>query len=161
MSPTPSISTKNTSIRPPAFAFPFNMQKKECAPDGIGSRVTDKMAATSNAAAVGTRGTVASLIMQEIKYFTQLELDGLSSSNKQSSGKLVSLASSCEFVGLNTGSVVNTSTKKKKGNKWNMPMMCSTAEVADRNQLSGLPRFTYRNLKADLKKSAALDHVIR
>lgn len=137
------------------------MQKKECQ-TGIGSRVTDKMAANSNAAAVGTRGTVASLIMQEIKYFTQLELDGLSSSNnKPSSGKLVSLASPCEFVGLNTGSVVNTSTKKKKRNKWNMPMMCSTAEVADRNQLSGLPRFTYRNLKVDLKKSAALEHAIR
>lgn len=152
---------KNASIQPPASAFPFNMQKKECTSDGVGSRVTDRMAATSNAAAVGTRGTVASLIMQEIKYFTQLESDRPSCSNKPSSGKLVNLASMCEFMGLNIGSVVNTSNKKKKGNKWNMPRMCSTAEVADRNQLSGMSRFTYRNLKADLKKSAALDHVIR
>ncbi|KAJ6776469.1 hypothetical protein OIU74_000608, partial [Salix koriyanagi] len=47
----------------------------------IATRVSQDMAA-QNPVQIGTRGTVGSLIMQEIKYFSQLELGCRESSKK-------------------------------------------------------------------------------
>ncbi|CBI23957.3 unnamed protein product, partial [Vitis vinifera] len=64
---------------------------------------------------IGTRGTVGSLIMQEIEYFSRLEIGRKDCSQKP---------------------------------------QCKIADAisSDSNQPNGISGFTYRNLKADVKK---------
>lgn len=41
--------------------------------------------------------------------------------------------------------------KKRGGNSGFLPSFCSAVEVSDSNSLSGIPGFSYRILKDDLK----------
>lgn len=108
---------------------------------------------------VGTRGTVASLVMKEIEYFRGLELDsrkpqehvagvGVASSSSSSSS---STRSSSSFLPSFGFFVMTWRRKKRRSSGGFVPSMCSTVEVED-NRLNGIPGFTYRNLKADVKK---------
>lgn len=115
--------------------------------DAIG----EKMAAKCKPVAIGTTGTVGSLIMQEIEYFNQLELGSRNSSSK-SHHQVIDTASSSEFTGPKLGSLVGVSKKKKRGSNRLIPSMCSMVEVAESNRPSQFSGFTYRNLKTDLKR---------
>lgn len=115
-----------------------------------------------NPVQIGTRGTVGSLVMKEIKYFNQLELSsrGDFSEEKPRSDVTDMAASSSTSHASNptNGSVLATQKKKKKrgGNKL-LPSMCSVVEVSDNNSSRpvGISGFGYRNLKTDVKKLQA------
>ncbi|CAI9755009.1 unnamed protein product [Fraxinus pennsylvanica] len=83
---------KTTSLQP--------LQKTLHKHDAIG----EKMAAKCKPVAIGTRGTVGSLIMQEIKYFNELEL-GCRNSFSKSHRQVTDSASSSEFTGPELGSL--------------------------------------------------------
>lgn len=80
------------------------------------------MNSQSNPIAIGTKGTIGSLVMQEIKYFSGLE------------------------------TVIKVPGKKKRGSKKLIPRMCSTVEVAESNQQKASSKLAYMNLKADVKR---------
>ncbi|KDP20773.1 hypothetical protein JCGZ_21244 [Jatropha curcas] len=97
--------------------------------------------------AIGTRGTVGSLVRREIEYFTKVELDRCVSSSKSeidmgsSSGR-----SRPSFWSLR----MNWKRKKRRGSSNGfLPSICSAVEVADTNGISG---FSYRILKNDMKE---------
>lgn len=116
------------------------------------SPLPEKTMAQSYPVAIGTTGTVGSLIMQEIDYFSRLELGGRSSSNKPLR-QLVNLASAGEFSRSKRESVVRIPEKKKRGSNRLIPSMCSMVEVAENKQPNTTSGFAYRNLKADVKRS--------
>ncbi|XP_022714605.1 uncharacterized protein LOC111274269 [Durio zibethinus] len=102
--------------------------------------------------AIGTRGTVGSLLKKEIEYFTKFELEGQGSSWKPR-GQIVEMEMDCRnghsrpsFWLLITG----WKRKKRRGGSGFLPSICSATEVADKNQLYRIPGFNYRILKNDV-----------
>ncbi|XP_022723924.1 uncharacterized protein LOC111280741 [Durio zibethinus] len=109
----------------------------------------EKMAAAAPIA-IGTRGTVGSLLKKEIEYFTKFELEGRGSSWKPHR-QIVEIDcrsdhSRPSFWLLITG----WKRKKRRGGGGFLPSMCSATEVADMNQLNRIPGFNYRILKNDV-----------
>ncbi|GFS29876.1 BTB/POZ domain-containing protein [Actinidia rufa] len=100
---------------------------------------------TTTPVEVGTRGTVASLVMKEIEYFRGLPrprehmVAAMGGSSRSNSNSWLSFG----FVGM------TWRRKKRRGGGGLLPRMCSAVEVDDMNGISG---FSYRNLKADVKK---------
>ncbi|KAJ6966680.1 hypothetical protein NC652_004290 [Populus alba x Populus x berolinensis] len=119
----------------------------------IPTRVSEDMAA-QNPVQIGTRGTVGSLVMQEIKYFSQLEISCRESSKKPQP-HVTSLASTSNQSKTTLGSVITTPKKKMKGGSRRLPRICSMVEVSDSSRPNGISRFSYRNLKSDVKKLQA------
>ncbi|XVF27844.1 hypothetical protein REPUB_Repub14bG0144200 [Reevesia pubescens] len=109
------------------------------------------MAASAAApVAIGTRGTVGSLLKKEIEYFTKFELEGRGSSWKPH-GQIVEIDcrsgnSRPSFWLLITG----WKRKKRRGSSGFLPSICSATEVSDKNQLNRIPGFNYRILKNDV-----------
>lgn len=102
--------------------------------------IPKKMTAKTTPVEIGTKGTVASLIMQEIEYFSKLELecqviDKASTSNSSVMPRL--------------GSVATKPKKKKRAGSRLIPSMCDMVEVVENKQPKTLSGFTYRNLKAE------------
>ncbi|KAB2086309.1 hypothetical protein E1A91_A04G022900v1 [Gossypium mustelinum] len=89
---------------------------------------------------IGTKGTVGSLVMQEIEYFNMLELE-LSSreSSKKPHGRPI------------VGPVVAAEKKKKRGASKLVASICSMVEVSE-NRPVGVSGSGFRNLKSDSKK---------
>lgn len=95
---------------------------------------------------IGTRGTVASLIMQEIQYFSRIELNSQDRSQKKAyTGTSVSTTSRATIV-----STVE-STKKKRGSSKLLPSLCSMVDVSENGRPNENSAFSYRNLKYDTK----------
>ncbi|KAA8526960.1 hypothetical protein F0562_008811 [Nyssa sinensis] len=117
------------------------------------AKTIPKEMATKTPVEIGSRGTVGSLIMQEIEYFSRLELGCRGSSQKPH----------CQITDMGStsnprpklGSLIMAAKKKKRGGRRLVPSMCSMVEVADRNPPNGIAGFSYRNLKADVKKIVA------
>ncbi|CAJ1964507.1 unnamed protein product [Sphenostylis stenocarpa] len=79
---------------------------------------------------IGTRGTVGSLLRQEIEYFSRLELNSQGWSQKNKS-QTINMASSVSTDSRpSTVSRVET-TKKKRGSNKLLPRMCSVVDVFD------------------------------
>ncbi|KAK7320397.1 hypothetical protein VNO77_29828 [Canavalia gladiata] len=96
---------------------------------------------------IGTRGTVASLIMQEIEYFSRIGSYSQDRSQKVGSSN-ISTSSRTTIV-----STIEESTKKKRGSSSKLlPSMCSMVDVSDNGRPNGTSAFSYRNLKSDTKK---------
>lgn len=151
MPPSPRNSStktrpKTTSLQPQASTFPPTlknmMHKSSTNASSIGEKMTGKTPLE-----IGTRGTVGSLIMQEIEYFSQLEIN----CKKQPRCQLPETActSSCSRPKL--GSLITTPKKKKKGSSRLIPSMCSMVDIVERNQPNLSSGFSYRTLKADVK----------
>ncbi|KAG5246763.1 Kinase superfamily protein [Salix suchowensis] len=98
------------------------------------------MAATTPVA-IGTRGTVGSLVRKEIDYFTKFEIDRCASSRKPQ-GQVVDIAADSFQVSVQ---LWNGSSSRF------FPNICLAVEVADSNRLSRIPGFSCRILKDDLK----------
>ncbi|KAK7385951.1 hypothetical protein VNO78_31951 [Psophocarpus tetragonolobus] len=99
----------------------------------------------------GTRGTVASLIMQEIEYFSRIASNSL-----RKGSQITEVGSSIRTSSRTTSvSTVEESTKKKRGSSKLLPSMCSMVEVSDNGRPNGTSAFSYRNLKSDTKKLQA------
>jgi hypothetical protein len=118
----------------------------------IATKIPEEIAAHSPVE-IGTKGTVGSLIMKEIKYFNQLELSCQGSSQKPQF-HITDMASSSTHSRPTFESVIASQKKKKKGSRL-LPSICSMVEVADNNRPTGTSGFSYRNLKSDLKKLQA------
>ncbi|KAF7815798.1 hypothetical protein G2W53_029767 [Senna tora] len=92
---------------------------------------------------VGTRGTVGSLVMQEMEFFSQIESNKARITNKGSSNSRDSNVSNNA-----------ASTKKKRGSGSNsklLPSMCSMVDVSsssssDKSRPNGTSAFSYKNL---------------
>ncbi|WRX28372.1 hypothetical protein QQP08_020859 [Theobroma cacao] len=114
-------------------------------------KVPDEMAAHPPVE-IGTRGTVGSLVMLEIEYFSRLELSCRDSSEKPHPN-VRDFASSSSHSRPIVGPVVATQKKKKKkiGGSKLLPSMCSMVEISE-NRPVGFSGFGYRNLKSDVKK---------
>ncbi|KAL6332232.1 hypothetical protein AAG906_001947 [Vitis piasezkii] len=102
---------------------------------------------------VGTRGTVGSLVMKEIEYFSRLELDRHGSgSSQRSQAHVVDVASGStgrsrhRFWFL----IMTWRRKKRRSSRTFLPSICSVVEVADSHRLNGIPGFNYRILKDDV-----------
>ncbi|WCJ20244.1 hypothetical protein M5689_002491 [Euphorbia peplus] len=104
----------------------------------------EKMAATTPVA-IGTRGTVGSLVKKEIDYFNKIgHLDICGSSSKSHRPGFWSL---------------KISWKKKKRSSTNsssnrfIPSICSAVDhvVDNTNRITRIPGFSYRSLKDELK----------
>ncbi|XP_073154126.1 uncharacterized protein [Henckelia pumila] len=109
----------------------------------------ENKSAKPNLVAIGTRGTVGSLFKKEIDYFTR----PCSNNDQRSHDLALCSASSVKFSDPKIESTINNIARKKKkrGSNRLIPSMCAMVEVVERNQTSG---FTYRNLKADLKRGS-------
>ncbi|KAK3024275.1 hypothetical protein RJ639_043137 [Escallonia herrerae] len=110
----------------------------------IASKVPETMA-TKFPVEIGTRGTVGSLIMQEIEYFSRLELDCRESSQ-------IHTPSASENTRPKHGSMTKTSQKKKRARSRLIPSMCSVVEVAESSHQNVASGFSYSTLKADVKR---------
>ncbi|WVY90066.1 hypothetical protein V8G54_035580 [Vigna mungo] len=115
---------------------------------------------------IGTRGTVASLIMQEIEYFSRI--DSNSQRNKSQIIEVGSSVSSSTSSRTTIASTVEESTKKKRVSSSRLlPSMCSVVDVSDNGRPNGTSAFGYRNLKfrlcsrRALKSQASLDDLLR
>lgn len=142
---------KTTSLHPQASSYTPNKEKMH-KPSTIATTDADKMAAYSPVE-IGTRGTVGSLVMKEIEYFSQFELSSQKNSKKTQSHVADMTYSSCH-PRTPFGSELATQKKKKRRSR-HLPSMCSMIEVSDNNQPTGIPSFSYRNLKSDVKKLQA------
>ncbi|XP_074307553.1 uncharacterized protein LOC141642608 [Silene latifolia] len=130
--------------------------------------ITNKMA-TTTPLAIGTRGTIGSLVRREIEYFRRIELDRPETSKKLDSKKPQSSkclggsgARSKTSVAFPTlGSFLSMSWKKKRrsnnGNSSNnnsgrfLPSMCSAVDVCSESTRFGVtPGYSYRSLKTDI-----------
>ncbi|KAE8654239.1 Ankyrin repeat family protein [Hibiscus syriacus] len=128
-SSTTTSTTATSSHSQSSFINPIKQSTKRSKTCTASVPVEMAAASVNPPVEIGTSGTVGSLIMQEIEYFSQLEL-GCKDGNKPRS---------------NIGPVA--ATKKKRGSSRLIPSMCSMVEISDNR--SG---FGYRNLKSDVKK---------
>ncbi|KAK7303284.1 hypothetical protein RJT34_14187 [Clitoria ternatea] len=104
--------------------------------------------------AIGTRGTIGSLVRKEIEYFTKFELDRRGSSQKPQqhyvdinmvSGRSYSMSRASFWDLLTTWK-----RRKRRGTSGFIPKVCSVSEVAESNQLNRIPGYSYRVLKNDI-----------
>lgn len=118
------------------------------------SKHPEKMTAKPKPVAIGTKGTVGSLILQEMEYFGRLEQNGLSSSNKPPCRFPEFASTGNKFSRSKNESVIKIPGKKKKRGKSNrfISSMCSMVQVEESTKKSTLSGMAYTNLKADLKK---------
>ncbi|GAB4830902.1 hypothetical protein Ancab_004930 [Ancistrocladus abbreviatus] len=125
--------------------------------------ITEKMS-TVAPLAVGTRGTVGSLVRREIEYFRRLELDKQSANSKRHEKRSVDISHSNGNTRSRTttlGYLLNMSWRRKKrssssssGSGNFFPNMCSGVDVRDSNsRLDGIPGFSYRNLRDEMEDS--------
>lgn len=127
-------------------------KEKMYKPSNTPTNDAEKMAAYTPVE-IGTRGTVGSLVMKEIEYFSRLELSSQGNSKKTQS-HVADITCSYSHSRPTFGSALATQKKKKRGSR-HLPSMCSMVEVSDNNQPTGISTFSYRNLKSDVKKLQA------
>lgn len=149
MSQTPRYSlTKTTPLQPQSPSIKENMIHKSST---IASAIPEKIAANSPAE-IGDKGTVGSLIMREIEYFSRLEL-GPPDIPRKPPRQITKIHSSVSsYSKPKLGSLIVTAKQKKRRSKRFIPSMCSMVEVADRNQPNSSSGFGYKNLKSDTKR---------
>ncbi|KAK3024839.1 hypothetical protein RJ639_045056 [Escallonia herrerae] len=103
---------------------------------------------------VGTRGTVGSLVMQEIEYFRRFELDRCGSSAMKPGMHVLEAApsSSGRYSWPSFGFLMMVRRRRKRRGSGFLPGVCSVVEVAENHRTNGIPGFNYRNLKADVQE---------
>ena len=93
--------------------------------------------------AIGTRGTIGSLVRKEIEYFTKIELDRLGNSQKpQPQPNFVNMVSSKSKSSF----WILLKRKKQRGPNEFLPKTCSVTENNDFNRVPGY-NYRYRILK--------------
>ncbi|PIA27505.1 hypothetical protein AQUCO_07700052v1 [Aquilegia coerulea] len=106
--------------------------------------------ATTTPVEIGTRGTVGSLVLQEIEHFSKLAMDR-NEASRTSQKQNKNMASTSHGSREKFQFVIMNSKKKKRGNGF-LPSMCSMVDVAETSRPIGNSGFNYRSLKADVKK---------
>ena len=107
-----------------------------------------------NPVQIATRGTVGSLVMQELKYFS-LQVESSHGSSQKSQPRVTVMASTSNQSKTIPGSALSTPKKKLRGGSRRLPRICSVVEVSDCSRPNGNSGFSYRNLKSEAKKLQA------
>lgn len=148
------IKPQNNTLHPQAFSFTTTKRNILYKSIGIRSKIPERMA-VNTPVEVGTKGTVGSLILQEIEYFSRLELTCQDSSQKPQS-QITDTTSTSSHLRPHFRPEAATKKKKKKKNKKGgsrlVPCMCSMVDVSDSKRPIGIQGFNYKNLKMDAKK---------
>ncbi|KAL5775438.1 hypothetical protein ACOSP7_012995 [Xanthoceras sorbifolium] len=116
------------------------------------TRISDNMAAAAPVA-IGTRGTVGSLVRREIEYFSKFELERRAISFQKTRGQIVDMGSSSGHSRHGFWfMMMSWKRKKRRGSSSSgfLPSICSAAEVADKDRLNCIPGFNYSILKSDV-----------
>lgn len=97
---------------------------------------------------IGTRGTVGSLLQQEIEYFKRLELGQCENLEKPRAQISYMVSAGCSSSTTKSGYVTMGKKKKKKNGGGFLPSICSALDVVNNRQekKTGL---SYKNLKMD------------
>ncbi|KAI4304275.1 hypothetical protein MLD38_039812 [Melastoma candidum] len=97
--------------------------------------------------AVGTRGTVGSLLRKEMEFYSQHQVRGNSSRSKATANRNVETSSGRAFPGIVVRFRSHRSRRKKK-----LPVASNFSDVA-RDQLGEdkVPGFSYRMLRDEFK----------
>ncbi|KAJ7960719.1 Delta-hexatoxin-Mg1a like [Quillaja saponaria] len=103
---------------------------------------------------IGTKGTVGSLIKQELEYFSRLELNFQDKPEKPKS-QITDMATSSNKSIPTTVSIEASRKKKKRGRSRLLPSICSAVDVSDNNRSNRISNFSYKNLKSDIKNLQA------
>ncbi|AES92605.1 hypothetical protein MtrunA17_Chr4g0074631 [Medicago truncatula] len=90
--------------------------------------------------AIGTRGTIGSLVRKEIEYFTKVELDKFGNSQKPQPNSNVNMVSSK----AKSSFLMLLKRKKQRGPNEFLPKTCS---VTESNYFNRVPGCRYRILK--------------
>ncbi|KAI9123631.1 hypothetical protein K1719_004931 [Acacia pycnantha] len=114
--------------------------------------------ATPPPVAIGTRGTVGSLVRKEIEYFTMFELErrGCRSQRQQQPPRTqaVDQVSARGFSSCRPSFWLSLMTWKRKKRRLSssgfLPKICSVSEVAETHHLDRIPGFSYRILTNDI-----------
>ncbi|KAK7363729.1 hypothetical protein VNO77_05882 [Canavalia gladiata] len=117
----------------------------------IKTKFLDRMAAPTPVA-IGTRGTIGSLVRKEIEYLTKFELDKLGNPQKPQP-QLVDMVSSRDYSTSRPSFWVLLMTgkrRKRRGANGFLPKLCSFAEVANSNRWNRIPGYSYRILKDNI-----------
>ncbi|KAG6584077.1 hypothetical protein SDJN03_20009, partial [Cucurbita argyrosperma subsp. sororia] len=106
------------------------------------------MAATASVA-IGTRGTIGSLIKKEIDYFAKIELERCSSRSSQRPQAPDMATSGCSSSPPTFWhSVMSWRRKKKRSRSRFVPKICSSAfDVSESNQMNKISGFNYTILQ--------------
>lgn len=106
-----------------------------------------KVTAKTTPVEVGTRGTVGSLILQEIEYLSKIELGCQESTCKSKKEAAASTSSNSS-----SSAMPRKPKKKKRAGSRLIPKMCDMVEIADNNRQPKtiIHGFTYQNLKAQI-----------
>ncbi|XP_004486124.1 uncharacterized protein [Cicer arietinum] len=110
--------------------------------------------------AIGTRGTIGSLVRKEIEYFTKFELERRGTTIQKPQQHLVDM----DMVSRRSYSIMsrpslwflptNWKRRKQRGTSTTsrfLSKICSVTDVAaETNQLNRIPGYSYRILKTDI-----------
>ncbi|XAR56670.1 hypothetical protein NMG60_11037236 [Bertholletia excelsa] len=143
-------TTTKTSLRLKTSSSPPTKQKTMYKSSNISTTIPENMDAKTPVE-IGTKGTVGSLVMKEIEYFSQLGL-GPPIITEKPQNQLTDVASTSSYTTPKIRSLITNPKKKKRGGSKLIPSMCSIVKVAKTNQSDVSAGFSYRNLKADAKK---------
>ncbi|ESW14243.1 hypothetical protein PHAVU_008G265000 [Phaseolus vulgaris] len=108
--------------------------------------LNSKKLAGFSPAEIGTQGTVASLIMQEIEYFSRID-----SNSQRSKSQITEVGSSNSSTSSKNDNCIYGRRKYKEKCRL-LPSVCSMVDVSDNGRPNGTSAFSYRNLKSDTKK---------
>lgn len=96
---------------------------------------------------IGTRGTVGSLIMQEIRYFKSTEVTTQDISERR---RASNMASSSYLSKPMVELALTPKKKKKRISRRLLPSICTLVEVSDNRPIGISPGLSYRALKSDM-----------
>ncbi|CAJ1941308.1 unnamed protein product [Sphenostylis stenocarpa] len=99
--------------------------------------------------AIGTRGTIGSLVRKEIEYFSKFELGN----SQGPQPHFVDMVSSRSYSTSRPSFWVFLMTGKRRKRSCNnvfLPKMCSVAEVVESSKWNRVPGYGYRILKDDI-----------
>ncbi|KAJ6727927.1 hypothetical protein OIU74_006045 [Salix koriyanagi] len=119
-----AICPSTTSLHPGSLLQPSrNSMHKSSA------IATSSFVDIQNPVQIATRGTVGSLVMQELKYFSQVESSH--GSSQKSQPHVTVMASTSNQSKTIPGSALSTTKKKLRGGSRRLPRICSVVEVSD------------------------------
>ncbi|XP_072986478.1 uncharacterized protein [Typha latifolia] len=114
--------------------------------------VSKEMAATPSPVEVGARGTIASLVSQEIEYFRRLQEDNLNTSHQKQGTRATEVASASRSSRNKSGTNGANLKKKVVAAGGFLPSICSAVDITETGHTGRIARIGYKNLRTDGKE---------
>lgn len=144
----PQLSSSRSLLHESILTVDLMNYKSSVTATSIKTILLDRMAAPTPVA-IGTRGTIGSLVRKEIEYFSKFELG----SSQRPQPHFVNMVSRRGYSTSRPSFWVLLMTgkrRKRRGNNVFLPKMCSVAEVVESNKWNRVPGYSYRILKDDI-----------